>query len=858
MRLLGTVLLLAVSACTCNPPGGEDGGTAGGGRAGGGSTATAGGSAGGTSTAGGAGVAGGSGGGQGGGTAGGAAGGAPFFCSLCGDAGVCVDQSYCAAACPNSREACAGECCAAGARCCGIGMTCAAAGEACPALCPDGVSLCPDDEFCLGTTCVATCAPENRCGTNGCCGAGATCVAGLCALPDLVPLPAIDAGPVVVERRNIDPTWCDVARGCVGGAGERSLLHYKFRVANQGAAPANLTTLPGSGLLSAACTGETSTTWQAFARWELSGLGDGGVLAKGDGDLRCLSDQLLIDGGFTDAGQTFTCTMQGLSAGFAASQPAASGVCTTADVSNLDAGTYRLSLEVNPVGLLPEARLDNNRMSLDVRLPDTRCRGRVCGGTTCCPPNTACNAQGGCALPDLTIDEPLLASTIQFDDENFPANDCAIVEGCIGGGGLRRLMRFTTSTPNIGEADFFIGDPAQTPNATFAQCHGHYHYHQYAEYRLLGADGGEVVRGNKQAFCALDSDKYWPDAGPGKYNCQNQGVSVGWADTYGRYLDCQWIDITGVPAGNYTLEVEVNPNRYIAEKSYTNNVTRIPVGIPTTNAGGCVPTPEVCDNGLDEDCDNQPDDGCPPLTANATCATALELGNGGVYTGEISSANVPNVTPSCGGTGGDLFFKLHLLVPELVYASTYGSAIDTVLAVYSGTACGGETACSDDGCTLTQSHVNQVLPAGDYVFVVKAKNPADTGLVKLTFQRSTCTTAQQITAPGMYSGNTTTATNQFSLGCAGNGGVDNLWVFTSCPSSTMLTASTCGATWDTVVGVKQGSCRAPETGCDDDACGSAGRGSRVTMPIPTAGMWFIVVDGYNASSRGAYTLNVQY
>ncbi|MCA9697946.1 MAG: hypothetical protein KC431_10515, partial [Myxococcales bacterium] len=44
----------------------------------------------------------------------------------------------------------------------------------------------------------------------------------------------------------------------------------------------------------------------------------------------------------------------------------------------------------------------------------------------------------------------------------------------------------------------------------------------------------------------------------GTYTCYNQGLSLGWSDTYGAALDCQWIDVTDVAPGDYTLRMEVN------------------------------------------------------------------------------------------------------------------------------------------------------------------------------------------------------------------------------------------------------------------------------------------------------------
>jgi hypothetical protein len=47
--------------------------------------------------------------------------------------------------------------------------------------------------------------------------------------------------------------------------------------------------------------------------------------------------------------------------------------------------------------------------------------------------------------------------------------------------GQHTLIRFTVSTPNVGDADLVLGDP-NAPVAAgdglyeFASCHGHYHF----------------------------------------------------------------------------------------------------------------------------------------------------------------------------------------------------------------------------------------------------------------------------------------------------------------------------------------------------------------------------------------------
>ena len=55
---------------------------------------------------------------------------------------------------------------------------------------------------------------------------------------------------------------------------------------------------------------------------------------------------------------------------------------------------------------------------------------------------------------------------------------------------------------------------------------------------------------------------------------------AGWADVYSSNLSGQWIDITGVPAGTYVLEIVMDPMNLIDEADETNNTSRIHVTIP--------------------------------------------------------------------------------------------------------------------------------------------------------------------------------------------------------------------------------------------------------------------------------------
>ena len=181
---------------------------------------------------------------------------------------------------------------------------------------------------------------------------------------------------------------------------------------------------------------------------------------------------------------------------------------------------------------------------------------------------------------DLTIDAARLQSSMVIRTKVFKAGDCALVEACVNGSGKRKLLRFDVATPNIGNADLILGNPANNSLFVYSPCHGHYHFSDYANYDLLNANGSSVVAGHKQAFCLEDFSRYDPAAGPAKYTCSNQGISVGWQDVYGSYLDCQWIDITDIQPGNYQLRVTINPLGKLTESTLTNNVATVPVKIP--------------------------------------------------------------------------------------------------------------------------------------------------------------------------------------------------------------------------------------------------------------------------------------
>ncbi len=311
---------------------------------------------------------------------------------------------------------------------------------------------------------------------------------------------------------------------------------------------------------------------------------------------------------------------------------------------------------------------------------------------------------GGTGQPDLTVWVPSLNPRVEL--RTFAAGDCSVNEGC-GVVGRRRLLTFDTEVRNQGTADVRLGvaGPGNT-NFVWDPCHGHYHWLNYANYRLVGTNG-VLATGRKVGFCLLDSIHWSTTNGPAtsRYDCQNQGISAGWGDVYGRNLSCQWIDITDVPDGDYWLEVEVDPANQFAESDESNNVGRIAVQI----------RPVV-------------------VPANDTIAAAREIhGVSGYVHGNNSGATADPGDPEV-GSGATVWFRWIAPCTGTAVFDTEGTFFDTVLGVYRGTNTAALTriALNDDAPGGTWSRVSFAATEGvAYLVAFDSYSASETGRHRL-------------------------------------------------------------------------------------------------------------------------------
>ncbi|GAA3199511.1 hypothetical protein GCM10010468_11750 [Actinocorallia longicatena] len=119
--------------------------------------------------------------------------------------------------------------------------------------------------------------------------------------------------------------------------------------------------------------------------------------------------------------------------------------------------------------------------------------------------------------------------------------------------------------------------------------HEHWHFKDFATYRLLGADRKLIVRSQKEAFCLAATDAIDLTVKGAKWKPSNTDLAtacgdvtslsvrevldVGQGDTYTQTLPGQSFDISALKNGTYYIQVIANPKHRLIERSTGNNVS---------------------------------------------------------------------------------------------------------------------------------------------------------------------------------------------------------------------------------------------------------------------------------------------
>ncbi len=441
------------------------------------------------------------------------------------------------------------------------------------------------------------------------------------------------------------------------------------------------------------------------------------------------------------------------------------------------------------------------------------------------------------ALPDLIVWAPAAAPVIATT--TVSANNCQVLEGCVAVG-TRRLLRFTMETRNLGPGDLVLGNPANNPLFQFATCHGHYHFESFAQYTLLDTNYNpvmldtNVVVGRKVGFCIEDTSRWSPTAPASqKYDCSNNGMQAGWADVYSQNLDCQFVDVTGVPAGNYYLQMTVNPDALLTEADLANNTVLVPVNIAPTN--------------------------CLTAPANDSFASAVVVTHSPFTTTEFNhcatkQSGEPNHAGNAGGHS--IWFTWTPDANHTAVISTKRSSFDTTLGVYTGNAVNALSLIAsneDIAPGVNQSLVSFAAVAGTPYRIAVDGFGSAVGTVILNvnpppnddFASNILVTATS----GMIAGSTIGASKEANeMAHAADVGGRSVWYRWVAPTNGFVDFNTLGSSFDTTLAIYTnatlGVGNVPVAANDDDAGGGGLQTSRSWFYARAGTTYRIAVDGF--------------
>jgi hypothetical protein len=227
-------------------------------------------------------------------------------------------------------------------------------------------------------------------------------------------------------------------------------------------------------------------------------------------------------------------------------------------------------------------------------------------------------AEPASALPDLSITLPQLRTATQIapvyvDAYEEPGHVLYRFDALIHNEGSTLDLFRRESDGHVMQA-LWDGDPDAMPDPyaeptgvalddrteqtgarieyVFEKTHDHFHFFTAARYGLL-VPGAEPRASGKIGFCLFDSfddaggpvqwfapDRPWCHSPADRPGFARMGLSPGAADRYSSQRELQYVDITGLMPGTYTLRGTANPDSDVLESDGVPDVHEEPREIP--------------------------------------------------------------------------------------------------------------------------------------------------------------------------------------------------------------------------------------------------------------------------------------
>lgn len=180
---------------------------------------------------------------------------------------------------------------------------------------------------------------------------------------------------------------------------------------------------------------------------------------------------------------------------------------------------------------------------------------------------------------DLAIAPESIRPQVQIR-EYKAADEAEVVDKCAKVG-VRRLLAVDFDVYNMGKEDLVLGEDYMSPWSAYSTAEMWWRFIGFWRIEMRNAQGQIVAFVEPPMIPSFSGTRRWNPQGSSvkRFNFDHQGLRGGWMQKVQSYWACQFIDITDIPPGDYSVDVVVDPWNRIPETREDNNRVTFPVTV---------------------------------------------------------------------------------------------------------------------------------------------------------------------------------------------------------------------------------------------------------------------------------------